>query len=255
MPKDRPIIDVDDPGTWPAHVQRFIEPFMARLQGTTEYTSDLAISPEEDDAFQATLSDYWLKVYHGTRLLDHETAAIQGDGLQLAGEDLVSRRIKEAFDSGVINEEERDQLLTGNLFGGGEYVSNREGQVCFFMSRHVFDDEVASIWRPMATWGGEVIYFGSDISPELESRLRQLGSPSIIVAAIDVSEQGRVFLASPGILHSFVGKSLGLVPYDCDIFYRAAVPGTQILNIWQPGDKDFDRHPDLVEALATDWDV
>lgn len=255
MPNDRNVIDVDDTRTWTPRVHTFIEPFVERLAGTTEYTSDLAIRPEDDDAFQATFTDLLLKVYHGTRLLDHEVTSIRQGGLQLTGEELVSGRIDAAWAAGAISDEDRDHLLRGNLFGGGEYVANREGQVCFFMSRLVFDDAVASIWRPMATWGGEVIYFGSGISGELESRLRQLGTPSIVVAGIDVSESWRVFLASPGILHSFVGKKLGLKPYDCDIFYRDIVPGTRILDIWQPGDSEFDRHTELVGALAEDWDL
>ena len=248
---DRSVIGVDDPGTWPRHIHTFVEPFVERLAGTTRNTSDLAIGPEEDDAFQATLTDVHLTVYHGTRLLDYEVASIRQDWLQLAGEDLVSGRIEAAWSAGAISGDERDQLLRGNLFGGGEYVANREGQVCFFTSRLVFDDEVASISRLMATWGGEVIYFGLGISHELEARLRQIGTPSIVVGAIDVSEKWRVSLASPGILHAFVGKKLGLDPHDCDIFYRDLVPGAQIIDVWQPGHPEFDRHTDLVEAVAT----
>jgi len=185
-----------------------------------------------------------LVVYHATRLLDHEIDAIRRDGLLPLSEELVRTRIEAAHDLGYLTHNERNQLLARNLFVDGSDVSIREGQVCFFLSRQVLEDEVHGVWNPLTIWGGEGIFFGQ-FDEEVEARLRGLGRPAITVAAIELSDGWRTHPVYPGAFKSFLGRKLELEEYGSDVFYRAAVPGHQVIDVWLPGHREYERHNEL----------
>jgi len=238
------VIDVDDPATWTTEVKGFVDDHAARLEGTTEYTSDLRITPEEEDEFRSLLAPNPLKVYHATRLLEHELESIRIGGLVPLSADLVRSRIETAAIKGYLTEAERDDLLVNNLFDGGHEVSNREDQVAFFLSAGVLDHAVWGIRHPLTTWGGEGIYFGT-FADQTNARLKLMGRPTLIVAAIDLSSGGR-HLVFPGTLRSFVGRVLGHEAYESDVLYRGRpIYEDEILDIWQPGKPEYDRHSEL----------
>ncbi|MFD9123564.1 hypothetical protein [Kitasatospora sp. NPDC059571] len=47
------------------------------------------------------------------------------------------------------------------------------------------------------------------------------------------------------LVHTFVGKAIGHVPANADVFYRAAIPAQRIESIAFPGDPSYDRIPGL----------
>ena len=242
---DMRLVDLDDARTWTTEIRETTKSFAEPLRGTTEYTADLSIDPDREDTFRLSLQGTFVKVYHATRLLDHEAEDIRNEGLTPASQDLVERRIATASDHGYVDDSVRDGLLSGNLFGAGEYVANREGMVCFFASRSVMDDFIAGIWSLMTTWGGEIVYFGSKLSDTTRARLKVIGRPAIVVAAVELSESWRVHYVAPGVANAFVGKYLGFTSYDFDLHYRGRVPGEQILDIWMPSDPQYDGFPEL----------
>jgi hypothetical protein len=237
------VISVDDARTWPADVRTAVRELAERYEGVTEHTSDLAqeITLEEEAGFRRALRDRSVKVYHATRLLDYEMERIRLEGLQPASVTLAVSRIEAAQAAGFIDTEERAAILSGGFFAR-ESLEHREGNVCFFSSRKVLDD-VSPIWSLMTTWGGEIIYFDLRHDPRIGPRLKALGRPAIVVAGIDLSDTGPVRHAFPGVAAAFVGKRLGLHDPDMDIFH-AGVAG-EILDIWTPGDKDYDQHRNL----------
>jgi hypothetical protein len=240
------VVDLDHPSTWPPEVRDHVASRTAELEGTTYNTTDLMISPEEEDEFRALLAGQPLVAYHATRLLDHEAEAIRRDGLLPLSEDLVRSRIQAAHQTGSLSDQEREHLLAHNLFAAGDDTSNRECQVSLFISRRVLDDEIAGIWRLLTTWGGEGIYFGS-LDDQVEARLRTLGRPAIVVARIELSASRRVHLVFPGLLKSFAGRCLEFESYDSSVHYYSPIPGDQIIDTWLPGHPEYDQHTELPE--------
>lgn len=239
-----PGVSVDDPDTWPVEVRDAIGVRAQALAATAGYASDLAIDPDQEDEFRELLRGHSIVVYHATRLLDHEIDSIRHDGLLPLSAELVRARIEAAANSGYLTDAERGELLRGNLFADNGYVSNREGQVCFFLSRRALNEHVSGLWNLLTTWGGEGIYFGQ-FSEDVDTRLRVLGRPAVVVAEIELTEGWRTHSAFPGVLNSFVGRMLELDEYDSDLFYRSPVAGNQIADVWLPGDPDYDRHSEL----------
>lgn len=242
------IIDVDLPDTWLEEVHNRVAYYARRLEGSSASTLDLDISFDEQEAFREELAGTQVKVYHATRLLDHEVESIRAEGLIPLSADLVRTRIKRAAERGALSQDERDELLAGNLFDAGDNVSNREGQVCFFLSVEVLSHSVSGVWNLMTKWGGEGIYFGS-FSDLTETRLKLVGRPSVVVAAVDLSPSQLIHPVYPGVLKSFVGRLRNHEDYAADVLYKAPVPPVQILDIWQPGHPEYDRFQELPEDL------
>lgn len=239
-------IDIDDPGTWPEGVRRHVEIVADRLEGTTEYTSDLEVRPEEEDEFRATLLlGHRLVAYHATRLLDEEVESIRTRGLVRLSEVLVEERIERAYDLGVLTDDERDELLGGNLFQRPGGTAYREDQVCLFISREVLNHSVAGIWSPLTRWGGEGIYFGVYSDEVKMGTLRALGRPAVVEALLDLADGWETHQVSPGVLRSLVGKVLAFEDYSASVLYRAPVLPEHIVSVWQPGDEFYGAHTEL----------
>jgi hypothetical protein len=236
------VIDIDRAVTWPEDVRREVEGCANRLRGATRFTSDLPILPDDEDAFRARLDGRPLRTYHATRLLDHERDAITREGLLPLTAELVERRIDLANRVKAITADQRRTLSATNVFALGceEY---RENQVCLTLGEGSLD-EIGGVWRLLSTWGGEAIYWANERS-ELGDRLKPLGSPTVVAAAVDLTAGWRTHLVSPGVLHCFVGRTLGLERPFADVFYRARVPPERVLEIWGPGDAEYDRHAGL----------
>ena len=233
-----PVVDLDDQGTWPATVADQVRSWGAQLRGSTDYTSDLALGPEEESSFRALLGGHLLRAYHCTRLLDHEVGMIRERGLLSLSEDLLAERIEAAHRYGFISQAERDTFHRSHVFATREH-RNREGQVCLILSPSVFDEHPAAVDALLSMWGGEGLYM-ADGAPAVRARLRELGRPAVVVALIDLA--GGEHLVFPGVHNIFVGRFLGLHDASGDVFYRASIPPEHIEAIWQPGDPDYDCH-------------
>lgn len=245
-------IDVDDPGSWPDDVFGHVREVADAVEGSTEYTADLPLDPGDEETFRLVLDGRHLRAYHCTRLLDHEVDRIAKNGLRLLSKSLVEERIGDAQDAGHISPTEATHLMKGHvfevadesIFGG---FSNREGMVHLFLSRRTFDLHVSGIWRLLATWGGEGIYF-TNANSEMEHRLRSIGKPAIVVARIGLSPSSSEDMVFPGLLKSFVARLLGFDDYDSSVVYRSAIPAENVIDIWQPGGVQYDAHNDLPQS-------
>lgn len=234
------IIDIDDQSSWPAAISEWIQARTDQLKGTTEYTSDLAVSAGEEESFRRLFAGHLIRAYHCTRLLEHEVQMIRDHGLRMTTEELVVERITQARAHGAISDEVAETLLHHHLFAINA-AAYRDGQVCLILSRRVFDYDVHGVEPLLGTWGGEIIYRGTSHRPEL----RQLGKPAIVVAHLDIAGGDRRHPVYTFLPRVFVGAALDLPDAYADVLYRASVPAAHIEAIWQPGDQEYNRYPKL----------
>jgi hypothetical protein len=95
-------VDVDDQSTWSRIVAERVAGLSARLKGTTEFTSDLRISWEEEGEFRSLLEGNLVRAYHCTRQLDHEVEMIREQGLRMLTEQLLVDRVNALWRTGTI---------------------------------------------------------------------------------------------------------------------------------------------------------
>lgn len=238
-------IDVDDRRTWPRAVRDAVRLVADRLAGTASYTSDLRPGDGEEDRFRAQLPGP-LRAYHATRLLPHEVSDIREHGLRPLTRDLVHRRVDDALAHGHITLQERDALHGVNVFDTHD-ADGRRDQVCLFLSRRVLDEDIAAVWRLLTIWGGEGIHM-ADGSTEFRPLLTSLGQPAIVVVDVDLHEPHHTHPVWPGVLKCFVGRQLGFREWGADVMIQGPVPATAIVDVWQPGHPEFDRHGELLDA-------
>lgn len=236
-------VDLDDVGTWPPDVRRLAEHWGAMLDGTTRFACDLALPDTVQESFMALIGDGPLRAYHSARLLDEEAQAIRRRGLIPLSEDLVTSRVRAACASGHLMAAERDALLSDSAFASGS-TTGRPGQVCAVAGRCIFDDEPEAVELLLRLWGGEAIYRAHE-STVLGERLRSLGKPSIVVVNLRLAACSRFPFSAPSIAKLFVGRLLHLPETYGDVHYYGPVTPRNIVDIWQPGHHEYDRHHHL----------
>jgi hypothetical protein len=238
----RPLVDIDDPSNWPPAVREWSERYAADLRGTTAYTSDLAVPLEREDELRGLLAGHKLRAFHCTRLPDHEVTAIKTEGLVPLTEELVHRRIDRAHELGLLTDEAGEHLRAMNVFALGA-EQNREDQVCLILGRDGLNDNGCT--PLLSRWGGEGIYMAD---PDSEAPSAFIGRPAVVVAAIDLSVSHTISPTFPSLGKLLVGTLLGTEQRYADVCLRAPVPPKDVLAIWQPGDRDYDRHQHLPAA-------
>lgn len=236
-----PVIDVDQPNTWPDETRRWAEQRAEALAGSEEYTSDLSSRlREEEDDFRATFGAKKLLAYHCTRLLPHEQQSIRSAGLRVLDETLVHDRIAAAQAQGVLSERARHQVASRNVYAVNN-TAGREDQICFVLGRSTFDEDADGCHRLLNHWGGEAMRGGPGDAP----LLTEFGTPTIIVAALNLTSSWRHSTTHPALANVFVGTLLGTALCSADAFYRDPVPAEDVLEVWQPGHVEYDRHARL----------
>ncbi len=245
LPHD--VVDVDEPSTWPEAVLRRAEAWSASLTGSTKATGDLDLTPEDETRLLLDLDGRRMLVYHATRLLPHEVAGIRATGLSLASQDLVRRRVSEAFEAGTIDRHLRDILWESHVFNDSDRGDNRIGRISLVLSRKPFDQRPNGFHYLLSEWGGELITMSVKGS-ELRKELQRLGRPAIVVAAVNLRDGPAKHWVFPGLPQLLVGRLLDLDDLGGVISYRSRVPRSGILAIWQPGDPGYDRHAALPRA-------
>lgn len=233
-------VDPSDPSTWPPAALLFAEEEARRLAGTTEYPADLAVRPESELHFRQLMGDRVIG-YHATRLLDHEIAGIRTAGLRRLTEQLVRERIEAARASSALSDAEADRTLRFNVFARG-LQEHRENQVWFVLGRMVLDDDADGLAPLLSTWGGEGIRGGPD-----PTGAWAIGSPAIVVAALDLTVPERIS-SWTSLQKVCVATVLGMADAGAEGCVFDDIPASRIVDIWQPGQPEYDRLTKLVRT-------
>ena len=234
------VVDLDEVESWRPAIRGFAEHWASALGSTTRFAGDLALPDTAEDSFMALVGDLPVRAYHSTRLLEEEAAAIRRRGLIPLSEELVTSRIRSACASGHLTAAERDALLAGGVFASGGSVG-RPGQVCAVVGRTIFDDDPTAVDLLLGLWGGEAIYWAHERTV-LAGRLRTLGKPSIVVINLRIAGHSRAPFFVPPLSKLFVGKLLQLPEIHGDVHCFGSVEPESIVDIWQPGRYEYDRH-------------
>ena len=238
-PDDSPI-DLDTPATWPTATRLWAADLADRLADSTEFVGDLEISLEQEDEFRSTFGTRTLIAYHNTRLLPHESESILAGGLRLLDQRLVRERIANAIACGALRGPARRHAETGNVYAIGN-ERHRSDQICFVVGRTIFDEDPHGCEPLLRHWGGEAIRGGPCDVPALTA----LGAPSIVVAKLNLAGRHNRQRTYPALGKLFVGAVLGLEGLSADVFYHEPVAARDVIAIWQPGNPEYDRHPEL----------
>jgi hypothetical protein len=232
-----PPIDVDEPDTWPAATRTWATARADSVRGSTEHTADLALELDDEPAFRATFGDRPLLAYHCTRLRAREVDYVREHGLRLLSSELVRDRIEAAHAAAELSDDAYRFATTRNVYAIRN-TTGREGQICFVLGRTTFDDDPWGCDPLLAYWGGEAMRGGPDDAPLLKT----IGRPAIVVAQLRVSPSTITF---PSLQKVFVGRLLGTERPAADVFYKEAVPANDVVDVWQPGDPEYERHQAL----------
>jgi hypothetical protein len=148
----------------------------------------------------------------------------------------VEEKIGAAIVAGFLTEREGEFLRSQNVFANGD-ARGREGQVCLMLSDRILREASKALGGLLTYWGGEAMYKSSvDVRP----MLARLGTPTLIVANLDVGRFEHRHSFFPALHNCFVGVYLGL-DATADIFFRSVIPPNAVERIAQPGEPWYDQ--------------
>jgi hypothetical protein len=148
-------------------------------------------------------------------------------------------RIERAFTGGDIDAAQRERYRT---FAKGTQ-EGREGRIGVFIGRSVLDHDWRGCNKPLLPmWGGEALYAGMESE---WPKLRKIGSPAIVVAAVDLSSDADILGMSRCLAEVFVGTEIDVREVGASFNHTAPILGADVIDIWQPGNPEYDRHEKL----------
>jgi hypothetical protein len=234
------VIHLDEQSSWPGSISLFVERWTSKLAGSTEFASDLSSSLlEQEDEFRRLLTGNKLMAYHCTRLLDAEVPLIRGQGLCALSPQLVETKLRLAEEEGALESSTQETLVSGNVFAI-DNAAGRANKICFVAGRNALDRHADGLSPLLGGWGGEAM--NGWARPDQNPILSSIGCPAIIAASIDVNSGDHTAMVFPGLAKAFVGVALGLADAGCEIHLFTDVPGSDVVDIWQPGHPEYDRH-------------
>lgn len=234
-------VDPDDVGTWPAGLRDALAGYVADVDPETA-AGDLEVLLT-DEQVTTLLAGRPLRMYHATRLLPHEVESVRRDGLHALSPEHVEQRIAGAVKVGTMTTEEADRTRAQTVYATG-FKGSRSDQVCAVLGLTNFSEGWHGVWPLLATWGGEATYVHANDATR--TWLGTLGTPSVVV--LDLPLAAASWLMFPGLGMALAGHLGGLLSRGADVFYRASVPASSVVAIWQPGCPEYDRFPDLPQA-------
>jgi hypothetical protein len=237
---DQVAIDLDEKVTWPGAALQLAEAHARRLVDSTEFVGDLDISLEQEDEFRKTFGGRGVLAYHCTRLLPHEVDRICMRGLRRLDERLVRDRIAGALAHGALPAGVLRRAQAGNIYA----IRNergRAGQICFIVGRSIFDEVNHGCVPFLRFWGGEAIRGGPGAAPELAT----IGTPSLVLAKLNLTTRHDDPYSRPGLAKLFVGSILGIDRLWSTVHYRQPIAADDVQGVWLPGHPKYDRHRGL----------
>lgn len=231
-----PAIYVDDPSTWPAPLRAAVLDAAASLCGTTEYCLDL--KPTDAGLWHICdgLGSVTVTVFHATRLLPHELADIQANGLQLLTSDLLGRKLDGAVAAGALTPDAAAKLLRDARPLNA--TARRHDQVCASATGRGFRDDIGGSWRLVTYWGGEALSMAHE-REDIDGLLRTLGTPTILEFTIPALRGGDAWY--PPLENLLIGTLLDLDDVNGDVHIRSTTTPPTAVHV--PGSTWWAQHP------------
>jgi hypothetical protein len=235
-------VNPDDVSTWPRELLDVLMPHVTGVDPAETYADELGVTLSDEQAADM-LGGRPLRTYHATRLLPHEVANVRRTGLRALTPALAEHRLDAAVGAGAITVEDSERFRAQTVFATG-YGGVREGQVCSVVGTTAFDEDWRGVEPLLSTWGGEAIYMHTD--DETRRGLKAVGRPAIV--ALDLPLGMAPWLIFPGLAIALAAHLARLPSRGADVLYRASVPASAVVAIWQPGAPEYDRFPNLPQA-------
>lgn len=232
---------LDDPRTWPDELATLVSDVASRTDHS-EFAGDLAVRETDENLIEAVLRDLPVRLFHCTRLLDHERNDVLARGLLPATDELRARKLQAAAEEGHLSHELLAMLERHNVLD--RQRPNRENLICAVTTRAGLDDDFG-VAPLMELWGGELV--NMDVPRDERRPLRDLGTPSIV--ALDVPARFHPAWGwAPAAAKLLVGTVFEIEDLGGNVHIRTGGHATPVAAVWQPGHPEYDKHPALPQG-------
>ncbi|WP_431688948.1 hypothetical protein [Hahella sp. NBU794] len=197
---------------------------------------DPAFSSFKENNLTPVLTDTRIRVWHYTRLLDHEVEMMQ-QRLVPSSLDFLENRLQHLVEKGMFTKEEADRVYQESPFHSQKEL--RSGRLwTVTLPLHCRDEGVLPL---LENWGGESAY--SELSDELlAAKLKRFGAPRVIEIETSLSDRQNAFMASDTVLEAWA-KSLGVsvALTGCDLAITNCLCTAKLVRVLTEGERAFEE--------------
>ena len=168
------IIDIDDIGTYPNSIVKYINNLPVELKQlisslNSPFSTDFIVYKKIDRIM--LLENVSIQVVHVARLFEYEKKEIEKNGFGKTNDEFIQKKIFDAYIMGMISKEMKEHIENKYCIN-----QNKNGLFYFYWSEQSLseDDEVKN-YSFFTDWGGEVINTALINKKEMtESLLREI---------------------------------------------------------------------------------
>jgi hypothetical protein len=119
-------------------------------------------------------------------------------------------------------------------------VEHRAGMIWFTLTRHLLRREW-DIWRLLASWGGEGIYWLHERDSEANAELCAIGVPCVVQLAVDVAALSLMRSVADRMVDGFLHRRRVSTEHGYESMgnVRQPIPPDQIIRITRGNDPEF----------------
>ncbi|MCR9273250.1 MULTISPECIES: hypothetical protein [Mameliella] len=182
----------------------------------------------------SALAGRQIRVWHYTRLLDFEVAAMKG-AIELSTAERMQARLAELKRRRLLTDQEFEILLEGSSLKTQKEI--RENR--FFCVPSPIGVTDRGVELLLGNWGGEVVYFHQR-NEALRRKLGTLGAPRVAEVAVEVFDPNSRYSLANCMLNTYaLDLGFPLYPTNIDLCIKEDPPTARVLAVHTEGERDF----------------
>lgn len=191
-----------------------------------------------------------IRVWHYTRLLDHEVNAMQ-QALVSSSLEFLQKRLHELVAMELLSQQEADQVFQESPFHSQKNIRSGRLWTVTLPLHH----SAGGVLPLLRSWGGESAYFWLS-GRTLGAKLKNVGLPRIFEIETELSDDLNAFRVSSTVLEAWARKlGVSVVPNGCDLAITGCLGNAEILRVHTEGESTFGEvgktYPDGMRGNVT----
>lgn len=177
-----------------------------------------------------------IRAWHYTRMTDAEVNTMRRVGVYPSTLDNIRARLAAQVDTRAFSQEVADRLFADSPYQAERPDSRLEK---FWMVSHPLSVEDSGVESLLKYWGGESVYF-RQCDPQLQTLLKNNGTPRVLEIAMPLSHSSRSYLAAEAVVSTY-GRVLGCSPEKkaFDLYSNRVLGPEHILAVHSQADLSF----------------
>lgn len=177
-----------------------------------------------------------VRVWHYSRLLEHEKVELRHSGMTPASLDFLEKRLLALRKEELLNEADCSEVFKSSALDPTNGPGRRVGMIWF--TTYPFHPAEGGVIPFLNSWGGEGVYWNLKTS-QIDQKLKSIGSPCILEVALPFVQFSNPFAVAEYVVERFTGHFRKFGPISPDTYSKLTVEASSIVEFYSPENFDM----------------